>query len=70
MTIGQRASKAINERAKQNGTCVYQECAILGVSRKLKTDWNRRGLNPSPLLLQRFALEGYDVHYILTGVKK
>ena len=70
MTIGQRASKAINERAKQNGTWVYQECAILGVSRKTKCDWKRRGLNPSTQFLQRFALEGYDVHYILTGVKK
>ena len=67
MTIGERAARAIKSRANQNKTSIVQECAALGVTRKIMFDWEKNGRNPSAYWLQQMALSGYDVIYILTG---
>jgi hypothetical protein len=70
LTIGQRASKAIQEKAKNNGNWIYVECEKIGVSRKVYRDWRKCGFNPTAYFLQQMALNGYDIYWILTGEMK
>ena len=67
-TIGQRAAKEIKKRARQNGIATSKEAKKLGITSPILTRWRDNG-NPSAYWLQQMALAGYDVIYILTGVK-
>lgn len=69
MTIGERAVRAIYDRAEKNNTTVLIECAILGLNESVFRDWAKR-YNPSAFYLQQMALQGYDVFWILTGERK
>lgn len=68
-TIGERAAQAIRERAERNKITLQQECEKLNVSRKSYHFWNTKGINPGAYFLQQMVLQGYDVIWILTGVK-
>ena len=68
-TIGQRAVLAIRERSNINGSTLTSEIERLNLCRKVFNDWDKRGRNPQAYFLQQMALAGYDVIYILTGVK-
>lgn len=66
-TIGQRAAKAIRNRAKKNGTLLEDELLNVNVSRRVLCGWERSKRNPQAYFLQQMALAGYDVYWILTG---
>lgn len=68
-SISKRAVQAIRERAEQNGTSVSFECDMINVSRKTFYFWENNKNNPQAYFLQQMALAGYDVIYILTGVR-
>ena len=65
-TIGNRAYKAIKQRARENGISPSNEALKLGVSPKSLSDW-KQNTNPTAYYLQQMCLAGYDVVYILTG---
>lgn len=67
--IGLRAVAAIEARAKENGTKVSTECHKIDASREVYHNWKRKGRHPSAYFLRNMVLAGYDVNYILTGVK-
>lgn len=67
-TIGERAVKEIKKRARQNGVSTSKEAAKLGIVSTMLTRW-KDNTNPSAYWLQQMVLAGYDVTYILTGVK-
>ena len=67
--IGYRAVEAIEERARENGTRVSTERHNVDVSREVFRCWKAKGVDPSAYFLKNMALAGYDVIYILTGVK-
>lgn len=67
LTIGQRAARAIRERAAATGKSAASIIEAMGANRKTLGDWERRGGNPQAYWLQQLALDGYDVHWILTG---
>ncbi len=65
-TIGGRAGLAIKAYAHRNGTTIRQECKELGVNNTVIQRWQGE-YNPSGTALQKMALRGYDIHWILTG---
>lgn len=67
-TIGERAVKEIKKRARQNGISTSKEAAKLYITSTILAHW-KTDTNPSAYYLQQMALVGYDVIYILTGVK-
>ena len=67
-TIGNRAYNEIKKRARKNGVSPYQEAAKIGILAHAIYDWQRNG-NPSAYYLQQMVFAGYDVIYILSGVK-
>lgn len=69
MTIGNRAFKAIKERARKNGVSVYQEAKKIEGLEKVAYSW-KDNMNPSTYWLQQMAFAGYDVIWILTGGKE
>lgn len=68
-SIGERAAQAIRERAKLNGTTKSHEQELLNLTRKTFCSWARGEYDPNAYFLQKMALAGYDVIYILTGDK-
>lgn len=68
-SIGERAARAIRDRAKQNGIPVETEALKVYVSRKVICDWEVHNRNPQAYFLQQMALAGYDIYWILTGGK-
>lgn len=68
--IGTRAAEAIEERAKRDGTKVSEECERAGISRQVYRAWKIKRNLPGGYLLRRMLQAGYDVDYILLGVKK
>lgn len=66
-SIGERACKAISERAMQSGTKKTYEYEKLGISRRVICGWKKDNVDPSAYFLQQMALHGYDVYWILTG---
>lgn len=70
MTVGERAVKAIRQRAKENGVPVCYEQEKLDLPRKTFRTWAKENMNPSAYFLAQMALQGYDIHYILTGEDK
>jgi transcriptional regulator with XRE-family HTH domain len=69
MTVGQRAAKAIRDRAKKNGETLEREADKVYVSRKVINDWEIHNRNPQAFFLQQMALAGYDIYWILLGGK-
>ena len=66
-SIGQRAFRAVEKRADENGTSVLIEMAILGAERTSYRAWEKGEGNPSAYYLRQLALRGYDVMWILLG---
>lgn len=69
MTIGQRAAKAIKERAWANDTNFIDECSLVDCSDAQFRAWGRGKANPCARVLAEMYKQGYDIPYILTGVK-
>lgn len=67
--VNKRAVAAIEERAKQNGVRASKEYKKLDISYNVWHSWKHKGFQPSSYFLRQMALAGYDVMYILTGVK-
>ena len=70
MTIGQRAAKAIKERAWKNGTNFKDECAWVDCSDRQFRAWSSGETNPCARVLAEMYKLGYDIPYILTGETK
>lgn len=66
-TIGQRAARAIRDRAGANGTSYTEEIAKLDVSWRVLHGWERLNMNPNAYYLRKMVLAGYDVISILIG---
>lgn len=67
--IGKRAAQAIRQKAGND--CKYvMELDRLNFSRQLVHNWEHNKGTPSGKILQKMALAGYDVHWILTGERK
>lgn len=64
MTIGERAAREIKSRAPRGK--LMEELKRLDVSDTFYR-WVRGEADPSAYYLQKLALAGYDVIYILTG---
>lgn len=69
-TIGERAAKAIRDRAKKNRTTFEEELKNLNFFKSAIKAWEEKGYAPSAYYLQKMCLAGYDVIYILTGERK
>lgn len=69
MSIGKRTVELIKERAKKNGRSEKWELLTLEINETSFRDWEKERYDPSSYFLQKLALAGYDVMYILTGVK-
>lgn len=67
-TIGNRAYKEIKKRAKENGISPSEEAEKIGIDSGLLSKWKQNG-NPAGYFLQQMCFAGYDVIYILTGVR-
>ena len=67
--IGLRTVEAIEEMARKNGTRASEEYQKLAVTPTVYHFWKYGKYSPSAYYLRTMALAGYDVLYILTGVK-
>lgn len=67
--IGQRAVIAIEDMARKNGRKVSKEYQSLDITATVFYAWKRKNFSPSAYYLSKMVLAGYDVPYILTGVK-
>ena len=65
--IGKRAAAEIRQRAHEEDTFYAAQMARLDVTREQLSCWERGDGAPAAGTLQRMALLGYDVIYILTG---
>ena len=68
--VGKRATAAIAAKARREGRRTEREYARLGISKQVFSNWKQGKVVPSGYFLQQMAMAGYDVNYILTGVKK
>lgn len=68
--IGKRVAEEVRAKAREYETSYTFELECLGLSREHMYRWERHGYNPNAETLRRMLLAGYDVEYILTGVKK
>lgn len=64
ISIGQRAAAEILDRALDKP--VRSMMKAIGIRRQCWYEWNE-GVCPDTFALQKLALAGYDVQYILTG---
>ena len=67
--IGLRAAACVRERGGKRGD-LRKQMARIGLERKTIAYWEAGECVPSVYTLQRMAYAGYDVHYILTGIRK
>lgn len=67
--IGIRAVEAIEETAKKNGISAAKEYRKMDIPPSVFHSWKWRNFSPSAYYLRSMAQAGYDVRYILTGVK-
>lgn len=65
LTIGQRAAKAVRQRAPRK--MLAQEIKRIHSSHASYGQWKCGKTNPSPYVLARMAVLGYDIYWILTG---
>lgn len=68
-TIASRAVAEIRRTAWFAGISVAAERDRLGISRSLFSSWQVGKCTPGGWMLASMAEHGYDVHYILTGVR-
>ena len=67
MTIGERAYKAISDRADQEGVGIVAYAKSIGISQPNLSHWKNAHSEPRAYLLSLLAEAGLDVHWILTG---
>ena len=67
MTIGERAYKAISDRADQKGVGIVEYAKSIGISQPNLSNWKNNHSEPRAYLLSLMAEAGLDVHWILTG---
>ena len=67
MTIGERAYKAISDRADQEGVGIVAYAKSIGISQPNLAHWKNAHSEPRAHLLSLLAEAGLDVHWILTG---
>lgn len=67
MTIGERAYKAISDRADQEGFGIVAYAKSIGISQPNLAHWKNAHSEPRAYLLSLMAEAGLDVHWILTG---
>ena len=65
--IGKRAAEAVRAMASKNDTHIGFELNCIKMHREQLWQWEHNKCDPSVYRLQQMALNGYDVHYILTG---
>ena len=65
--ICKRTVEEFDKIMQKNGTNITQQCQRLGLERKAYNNYKNHVFAPSAFVLQGLALEGADVHYILTG---
>lgn len=68
MTIGERTAQEIKKRVKFGK--VLPELKRLTIPTECYYRWKRGRGDPQAHYLRILALEGYDIHYILTGQKQ
>ena len=68
-TIGQRAAWAIDERCLKNRGSKAQEYGKVDVTYLTMSNWRKGKTDPRGYHLQQMALQGYDIFWILTGVR-
>ena len=68
MTIGQRAYKAIRDRADRRN--MEKEYDRLGIPQNTASAWKRGKCDPGGYYLRVLALAGYDIYWILTGEER
>lgn len=67
--IGKRAAEAVRAMAKENETSYIFELNCLQVKAETLWQWEHGNTDPRAKALANMASAGYDVLYILTGVK-
>ena len=67
MTIGERAYKAISDRADQEGVGIVAYAKSIGISQPNLSHWKNANSEPRAYLLSLMVEAGLDVHWILTG---
>ena len=67
MTIGERAYKAISDRADQEGVGIVAYAKSIGISQPNLSHWKNAHSEPRAYLLSLMVEAGLDVHWILTG---
>ena len=67
MTIGERAYKAISDRADQKGVGIVEYAKSIGISQPNLSHWKSARSEPRAYLLSLMAEAGLDVRWILTG---
>lgn len=68
--IGRRAAAAIRDRAHERRTTYTAQRQLLGLEQSVFCRWEHGQGAPGAKFLQAMALDGYDVHYILTGERR
>ena len=67
MTIGERAYKAISDRADQKGVGIVAYAKSIGISQPNLSHWKSAHSEPRAYLLSLMTEAGLDVQWILTG---
>ena len=67
MTIGERAYKAISDRADQEGVGIVAYAKSIGISQPNLSHWKNAHSEPRAYLLSLMVEAGLDVQWILTG---
>lgn len=65
--ICERAVAAVDERIKENDSCIKAEMANIKMGYQAYHNWKRCTAAPGAFALSKMAANGYDVLYILTG---
>lgn len=65
--ICERAVAAVDERIKENNSCIKAEMANIKMGYQCYHNWKRYTAAPGAFVLSKMAANGYDVLYILTG---
>lgn len=68
--IGRRAAAEIRVRAYERRTTYTVQRELLGLEQSVFHRWENGLGAPGAKFLQAMALDGYDVHYILTGERR
>lgn len=69
-SIAERAVCEIVRKTRNDNKNLKKELQFLGISKTLYFKWNRSENEPQSYFIAEMAKAGYDVIYILTGVRK